>query len=280
MNKYLVLAKHIGTGDNVHKVPYILITELDLDRYTKKAQKTIALLIFKQSLKFHELLITESEIFNDYFCEFSQIKSIKKINQDDMQKLSDLIQPKIIQLSESQLQDIQQTEEEVLHAVTHAQFAPKLILFNEPAVSSVEQVDEESWLFDTDCLIAQAAKFTLYGTEMMAINRQYCRLVASCKKDRLSSLVADEQFYSDFEDEKNWTLLVKASDEAFEADTFESYEIDGEQWVVYEILDQTILNEKLSQVSESLAEINTDQVNEMLDNETSQLIFERSKASI
>lgn len=297
-NNYLVLAKHIGTGDNDHKVPYIFATELDLSRYTKKAQKTIALLALlqknhreyirfcvrdgnsKRSLKFRELLTSESEIFIERFAEFCHVKSVKKVSQDEVQKLQELIELDTIQLSESQLQEIQQSEEAIMHAVTHAQFAPKLILFTNQVADSIEQVDNEHWLFDTGCLVAQAAKFTQGGIEMMAVHKQYCRLVVSCNKDRLSSMVVDDQFYSDFEDEKNWELLVKADDEAIESATLEPYEIEGEKWVVYEMLNQEILNEILGQVSESLAEISTDQANQMLDNETSQLIFERVKAGI
>lgn len=298
MNNYIVEAVHIGSGDNDHNVPYIFSTHLDLSVYTKKAQKTIALLALQQKnhretisfcsgdgnikrlLKFRDLIASDNELFIERFAEFSQINSVKKISMDELQHLESLLKLRTIALSESQLQDIKQTEMEFLHAVTHAQFAPKLILFNGQIVDSLEQMDEKNWVFDTDCLIAQAAKFTQGGLEMMAVKRQYCRLVVSCTKGGLNSMVVDDQFYSDFDDEKKWELLVKVTDEDIQSASPDAYEIDGEKWVIYELLEQEVLDEKLSQVSESLAEISTDQANQMLNDETAELIFKRTKAEI
>lgn len=298
MNNYIVEAVHIGSGDNDHNVPYIFSTHLDLSVYTKKAQKTIALLALQQKnhretisfcsgdgnikrlLKFRDLIASDNELFIERFAEFSQINSVKKISMDELQHLESLLKLRTIALSESKLQDIKQTEMELLHAVTHAQFAPKLILFNGQIVDSLEQIDEKNWVFDTDCLIAQAAKFTQGGLEMMAVKRQYCRLVVSCTKGGLNSMVVDDQFYSDFDDEKKWELLLKVADEDIQSASPDAYEIDGEKWVIYELLEQEVLDEKLSQVSESLAEISTDQANQMLNDETAELIFKRTKAEI
>lgn len=297
-NKYLVEAIHVGSGDNDHTVPYIFATDLDLSAYTKKAQKTIALLALmeknhrericfcsgdgsiKKSMKFRELIASDNELFIERFAEFSKINSVKKISMDEFQHLQSLLNLRTIVLSESQLRDIQQTETDILHAVAHAQFAPKLILFKEQIADSIEQIDEENWLFDTNCLIAQAAKFNQGSLEMMAVYGLYCRLVVSCGKGALNSMVVDDQFYSDFEDEKKWELLVKVADEDIQSASPETYEIDGEKWMVYESLNQEVLDEKLSQVSESLAEISSDQANKMIDNETAQLIYKRAKAGI